>query len=54
MSKILKPASYNTPLMLGHAVERGKQLLADSGIEITSADSLADAAKKIVEIVAAN
>ena len=38
----------------GTNVKEGKKLLADSGIEITSADSLADAAQKIVDIVAKN
>lgn len=52
-----KAVSLDKPLVVrleGTNVERGKQLLAESGIEITSADSLADAAKKIVDIVAAN
>ena len=38
----------------GTNVEKGKQLLTESGIEITSADSLADAAQKIVDIVASD
>ncbi len=52
-----KAVSLDKPLVVrleGTNVERGKQLLADSGIEITSADSLADAAQKIVDIVASN
>lgn len=52
-----KAVSLDKPLVVrleGTNVERGKQLLADSGVEITAADSLADAAKKIVDIVAAN
>jgi succinyl-CoA synthetase beta subunit len=52
-----KAVSLNKPLVVrleGTNVEKGRQLLADSGIEITSADSLADAAQKIVDIVAAN
>jgi len=52
-----KAVSLDKPLVVrleGTNVEKGRQLLADSGIEITSADSLADAAQKIVDIVAAN
>lgn len=52
-----KAVSLDKPLVVrleGTNVEQGRQLLADSGIEITSADSLADAAQKIVDIVAAN
>ena len=51
-----KAVSLDKPLVVrleGTNVE-GKQLLADSGIEITSADSLADAAQKIVDIVASD
>jgi len=51
-----KAVSLDKPLVVrleGTNVEQGKQLLAESGIEITSADSLADAAQKIVDIVAA-
>ena len=47
----------NKPLVVrleGTNVSEGKKLLADSGLEITSADSLADAAQKIVDIVAKN
>ncbi len=50
-----KAVSLDKPLVVrleGTNVEKGKQLLAESGIEITSADSLADAAQKIVDIVA--
>lgn len=32
----------------GTNVEQGKQILAESGVAITAADSLADAAEKIV------
>ena len=49
-----KAVNLDKPLVVrleGTNVEKGKELLANSGIEITSADSLADAAKKIVEIV---
>ena len=52
-----KAVSLDKPLVVrleGTNVEKGRQLLADSGIEITSADSLADAARKVVDIVAAN
>jgi len=52
-----KAVSLDKPLVVrleGTNVEKGRQLLADSGIEITSAESLADAAQKIVDIVAAN
>ncbi len=51
-----KAVSLDKPLVVrleGTNVDKGKQLLAESGIEITSADSLADAAEKIVEIVKA-
>ena len=34
--------------LAGTNVERGKQLLADSGLAIIPADSLADAAEKVV------
>ncbi len=50
-----KAVSLDKPLVVrleGTNVEQGKKLLAESGIEITSADSLADAAQKIVDIVA--
>jgi len=49
-----KAVNLDKPLVVrleGTNVEQGKELLANSGIEITSADSLADAAEKIVEIV---
>ncbi|MEM9160772.1 MAG: ADP-forming succinate--CoA ligase subunit beta [Verrucomicrobiota bacterium] len=51
-----KAVSLDKPLVVrleGTNVEAGKKLLAESGIEITSADSLSDAAQKIVDIVAA-
>ena len=50
-----KAVSLDKPLVVrseGTNVEKANSLLADSGIEITSADSLADAAQKIVDIVA--
>lgn len=52
-----KAVSLDKPLVVrleGTNVEEGKKLLKDSGIEITAADSLADAARKIVDIVAKN
>ncbi len=52
-----KAVKLDKPLVVrleGTNVNEGKKLLADSGIEITSADSLADAAQKIVDIVAKN
>jgi succinyl-CoA synthetase beta subunit len=32
-------------------VEKGKQMLADSGLKITPADDMDDAAEKIVQLV---
>jgi len=52
-----KAVSLDKPLVVrleGTNVEEGKKLLKESGIEITAADSLADAARKIVDIVAKN
>jgi len=52
-----KAVELDKPLVVrleGTNVNEGKKLLAESGIEITSADSLADAAQKIVDIVAKN
>lgn len=49
-----KAVQLDKPLVVrleGTNVEQGKKLLEESGIEITSADSLSDAAQKIVEIV---
>lgn len=46
----------NVPLVVrleGNEVKEGKQLLADSGIALTPADSLSDAAQKIVSLVQA-
>ena len=53
----VKNVGLTLPLVVrleGTNVEIGKKMLADSGIELTTADSLADAAEKIVKIVAAN
>ena len=49
-----KEVSLHVPLVVrleGTNVDLGKQILADSGLPITSADNLADAAKKIVTAV---
>ena len=49
----VKQVGLKVPLVVrleGTNVELGKQLLADSGLPITSADSLRDAAQKIVEM----
>jgi succinyl-CoA synthetase beta subunit len=50
----VKEVGLEIPLVVrleGNNVEAGKAALDDSGLAITSADSLADAAKKIVELV---
>ena len=52
----VKNVSLKLPLVVrleGTNVEKGRQMLKDSGIKLTTADSLADAAEKIVKIVAA-
>jgi succinyl-CoA synthetase beta subunit len=49
-----KEVNLSVPLVVrlaGTNVELGKQILANSGLEITAANDLADAAKKIVDIV---
>ncbi len=49
-----KEVSLSVPLVVrleGTNVELGKQILADSGLAITSADNLADAAEKVVKAV---
>ncbi len=46
-----KTVKLSVPLVVrleGTSVERGKQLLKDSGIELIAADDLADAAQKVV------
>ncbi len=51
-----KQVSLNVPLVVrleGTNVERGKELLAASGLNIIAADGMADAAQKIVQAVAA-
>ncbi|RCS40698.1 ADP-forming succinate--CoA ligase subunit beta [Bremerella cremea] len=50
-----KKLDFNVPLVVrleGTEVEQGRQLLADSGIDIIIADGLTDAAKKVVATVA--
>ncbi len=52
----VKNVGLKLPLVVrleGTNVAQGKKMLADSGIELTTAESLADAAEKIVKIVAA-
>ena len=49
-----KEVSLKVPLVVrleGTNVELGKEILAKSGLPITSADNLADAAQKIVKAV---
>ena len=49
----VKQVGLEVPLVVrleGTNVDLGKQLLAESGLPITSADSLRDAAEKIVEM----
>ena len=51
-----KAVNLNVPLvvrMKGTNEELGKQMLADSGLPIISADSMAEAAEKIVAAVKA-
>ncbi len=51
-----RQVSLKVPLVVrleGTNVEKGKQLLADSGLNIVAADGMADAAQKIVRAVAA-
>ena len=52
----VKNVGLKLPLVVrleGTNVETGRKMLAESGIKLTTADSLADAAEKIVKIVAA-
>lgn len=49
-----KQVELDRPLVVrleGTNVEQGKQILSESGLEIVAADSMADGAKKIVELV---
>ena len=51
-----KQVSLQVPLVVrleGTNVDKGKQLLAESGLNIVAADGMADAARKIVQAVAA-
>jgi succinyl-CoA synthetase beta subunit len=50
----VKDVGLKVPLVVrleGTNVELGKQIIADSGLKVTSADDLADAARKIVDAV---
>jgi succinyl-CoA synthetase beta subunit len=52
----VKNVGLTLPLVVrleGTNVDKGRQMLAESGIKLTTADSLADAAENIVKIVAA-
>jgi len=49
-----KEVSLSVPLVVrleGTNVDQGKQIMADSGLPIISADDLGDAAEKIVKAV---
>jgi succinyl-CoA synthetase beta subunit len=49
-----KEVNLSVPLVVrleGTNVDKGKQILADSGLPIISGDDLGDAAKKIVDAV---
>jgi succinyl-CoA synthetase beta subunit len=49
-----RQVSLNVPLVVrleGTNVEQGKQILAESGLDIVAADGMADAAQKIVQAV---
>jgi succinyl-CoA synthetase beta subunit len=49
-----RQVSLNVPLVVrleGTNVERGKEILAESGLDIVAADGMADAAQKIVQAV---
>jgi succinyl-CoA synthetase beta subunit len=51
-----RQVSLNVPLVVrleGTNVDKGKQLLAESGLDIVAAEGMADAAQKIVQAVAA-
>jgi succinyl-CoA synthetase beta subunit len=52
-----KEVHLNVPLVVrleGTNVEKGKAILADSGLPIVSADNLGDAAQKVVDEVNRN
>jgi succinyl-CoA synthetase beta subunit len=47
-----KSVGFNVPLIVrleGTQVEQGREILANSGVQIIAADGLTDAAKKVVE-----
>jgi succinyl-CoA synthetase beta subunit len=49
-----KAVGFNVPLVVrleGTEVEEGKKILRESGVKLTTADDLTDAAKKIVAAV---
>ncbi len=49
-----RQVGFNVPLVVrleGTEVEEGRQILADSGLDIITADSLTDAAKKVVAAI---
>jgi succinyl-CoA synthetase beta subunit len=51
-----KETSLSLPLVVrleGNNVEAGKKTLAESGLQLTTADSMADGAQKVVKAVAA-
>tara|TARA_B100001179_G_scaffold145898_1_gene105568 strand:- start:986 stop:1348 length:363 start_codon:yes stop_codon:yes gene_type:complete len=51
-----KKLGLEVPLVVrlaGTNVEKGKEILANSGLDITPADTMAEGAKKIVELAAA-
>jgi succinyl-CoA synthetase beta subunit len=48
-----REVGFNVPVVVrleGTNVERGRQILADSGLNLTMAEDLGDAAKKIVAV----
>jgi succinyl-CoA synthetase beta subunit len=50
----VRETGLSVPLVVrleGTNVELGKKILADSGLKVTAADSMADAAEKIVHAV---
>ncbi|MBJ8193495.1 succinate--CoA ligase subunit beta, partial [Bacillus cereus] len=54
VAEAAKQLGLTRPLVVrleGTNVELGKQILAESGLNIVSADSMADGAQKIVELV---
>jgi succinyl-CoA synthetase beta subunit len=52
-----KTVGFNVPLVVrleGTEVQQGKKILAESGVNIVTADDLTDAAKKVVSAVKSN